>query len=39
MYVTLCICHSVFIHRMTNSKYHIDIVISPDDRHIVTRNM
>ena len=26
-------------HRVTNTKYHIDTVISPDDGHIVARNM
>jgi len=24
---------------VTNTKYHIDTVISPDDGHIVARNM
>ena len=26
-------------HRVTNNKCHIDTVISPDDGHIVARNM
>ena len=26
-------------HRVTNTKYHIDTVVSPDDGHIVARNM
>ena len=38
------ICHSVWVtvryaHRITSTKCLIDTVISPDDRHIVGRNM
>jgi hypothetical protein len=33
---TLHTCHQ---YRMTSTKCHIDTVISPDDAHIVARNM
>ena len=44
IYATLGICHSVWmttshLHRVTNTKCRIDTVISPDDGHIVNRNM
>jgi hypothetical protein len=31
--------HTSHLHRMINTKYRIDTVISPDDGHIVARNM
>jgi hypothetical protein len=48
IYATLDICHSVQTtawyayshpHRATNTKCRIDTLISPDDGHIVARNM
>ena len=36
IYATLSICHSAFV---TNAECRIDTVISPDDVHIVARNM
>ena len=48
-YLSLCIrdclvcrfqpADQTFIHRVTYTKYRIDTVISPDDGHIVARNM
>jgi hypothetical protein len=31
--------YQTVIHTVTNTRYHIDTVISPDDGHRVTRNM
>jgi hypothetical protein len=51
IYVTLDTCHPVWMtiwyagwndsypNRVTNTKCHIDTVVSPDDEHIVTQNM
>jgi len=44
IYVTLGTCHSLWMnvwyaYRVTSTKYRIDTVISPDDGHIVPRNM
>jgi hypothetical protein len=48
LFVTLCewlVCRVVFYipdghpHRVTNTRCRIDTVISPDDGHIVARNM
>jgi len=49
IYAALGICHSVWMtvwyagchpaHRVTNTKCRIDTVNSPDDGHIVARNM
>ena len=46
LYLSLCVddclVHRVpdsHLHRVTNTKCHIDTVISPDDGHIVVRNM
>ena len=51
VYVTLGTCHSVWMtvwyagwndshpHRMTSTKCHINTVVSPDDGHVVARNM
>jgi hypothetical protein len=37
-FIAPCIPHS-HPHRMTSTKCHIDTVVSPDDGHIVARNM
>jgi hypothetical protein len=48
VYATLGTCYSVWMtvcipdshpHRITNTKCRINIVVSPDDGHIVARNV
>ena len=51
IYSTVGICHSVWMtvwyagwndshpYRVPSAKCHIDTVVSPDDEHVVARNM